>query len=216
MPQLAELVKARRSARNWSLRQLGTQIGVTPAYVADIEAGRRLPSSELKERLAAVLEIPMEELDAADSRLTPDLREWIEERPQLTVLLRSLRTMPESDMLIQRLSRLISRRSKPQAPRGFLVIWESELRAIAADANAWSVETGGDLFGRWHDVPTVLLATRQDQQHSGTTHIFGWTLNTCAGLVKPWPPIGPSGTSVTGTHTTDSVCLHQAAAIAVA
>ena len=160
MPELAELVKARRSARNWSLRQLGTQIGVTPAYVADIEASRRLPSSELKERLAAVLEIPMEELDAADSRLTPDLREWVEERPQLTALLRSLRTVPESDMLIQRLSRLISRRSKPQAPRGFLVIWESELRAIAADANAWSVETGGDLFGRWHDVPTVLLATK--------------------------------------------------------
>src|SRR6266568_4594302 len=101
MPELAELVKARRSARNWSLRQLGLQIGVTPAYVADIEAGRRLPSSDLKERLSAVLEIPMEELDAADSRLTPDLREWIEERPQLTTLLRSLRTVPESDMLIQ-------------------------------------------------------------------------------------------------------------------
>lgn len=50
--------------RNWSLRQLGAQIGVTPAYVADLEAGRRLPSAELKARLTTVLEIPAEELAA--------------------------------------------------------------------------------------------------------------------------------------------------------
>jgi len=160
VPNIAGLIKNRRLARKWSLRQLGAQIGVTGAYVADIEAGRRLPSAELKERIAAALEIPLDELAAADVRLTPDLRDWIEERPELTGLLRSLRSSPESDMLIQRLSRLISRRSKPQAPRGFLVTWESELRAIAAEALAWSIETGGDLFGRWHDVPTVLLATK--------------------------------------------------------
>jgi transcriptional regulator with XRE-family HTH domain len=157
---LADLVKTRRLARKWSLRQLGTQIGVTPAYVADIEAGRRLPSVELKERIAAALEIPPDELAAADARLTPDLRDWIEERPELTGLLRSLRSSPESDMLIRRLSRLIGRRSRPQAPRAFLVTWESELRAIATEALAWSFETGGDLFGRWHDVPTILLATK--------------------------------------------------------
>jgi transcriptional regulator with XRE-family HTH domain len=153
-------VKRQRLARKWSLRQLGDRIGVTPAYVADIEAGRRLPSAELKPRIAAALEIPAEELAAADTRLTADLRDWIEEHPQLTTLLRSLRAAPESDMLIQRLARFISRRSKPQTPRGFLLTWESELRAIAAEASAWSIETGGDLFGRWHDVPTVLLATK--------------------------------------------------------
>ena len=160
MSELAELIKSRRLARNWSLRQLGAKIGVTPAYVADIEAGRRLPSADLKARIASALEIPTEDLTAADTRLTPDLRDWIEERPDLTGLLRSLRSSPESDMWIQRLSRFVSRRTKPQAPRGFLVTWESELRAIAAEALAWSVETGGDLFGRWHDVPMVLLATK--------------------------------------------------------
>lgn len=160
VPDIGELVKERRLRRNWSLRQLGSQIGVTPAYVADIEAARRLPSAELKDRIAAVLEIPAEELAAADTRLTADLRDWIEERPQLTSLLRSLRESPESEMFIHRLSRIINRRSKPQAPRGFLVTWESELRAIAAEASAWSIETGGDLFGRWHDVPTILLATK--------------------------------------------------------
>jgi transcriptional regulator with XRE-family HTH domain len=78
VPDIGELVKERRLRRNWSLRQLGSQIGVTPAYVADIEAARRLPSAELKDRIAAVLEIPAEELAAADTRLTADLRDWIE------------------------------------------------------------------------------------------------------------------------------------------
>jgi len=159
MSELSELVKSKRLACKWSLRKLAMQIGVTPAYVADIEAGRRFPSAELKERISEVLEIPSEELAAADNRLTPDLRDWIEERPKLTALLRSLRTSPESDMLIQRLTRIISRRLVPQVPR-FLVTWESELRAIAAESSAWSVETGGDLFGRWDDVPTVLIATK--------------------------------------------------------
>lgn len=48
----------------------------------------------------------------------------------------------------------------PQASDKTLVIWESELRAIAAEAAAWTVETGGDLFGRWQDDPTVFLATK--------------------------------------------------------
>jgi len=62
-------------------------------------------------------------------------------------------------MLIQRLARFMSRRSPPKAPTGLLLIWESELRAIAAEATAWSIETGGDLFGRWNETPTILLAT---------------------------------------------------------
>ena len=129
MSELTQLVKNRRLARGWSLRQLGTEIGVTTAYVADIEAGRRLPSADLKERLSAVLEIPFEELASADSRLTPDLRDWIEERPDLTLFFDRCEPPPESDMLIQRLSRFVRRRSKPQPSRGFLVIWESRGRS---------------------------------------------------------------------------------------
>lgn len=160
MAEFAEIIKNRRLARKWSLRELGSRIGVTPAYVADIEASRRIPSVELKAKIASALGIPSEELDATDVRITPDLREWIEERPHLISLLRSLRSSPESDMLIQRLARLTSRRTPPKVPTGLLLIWESELRAIAAEASAWSIETGGDLFGRWNEAPTILLATK--------------------------------------------------------
>lgn len=160
MAELGELIRKQRLARNWSLRRLGEEIGVTAAYVGDIEANRRQPSPELKQRISTVLSIAADDLEAADSRLSPELREWVDERPQLIAALRSLKTSPEADMLIQRLSRFLNRRYPPKTPRGMLVTWESELRAIAAEASAWSIETGGDLFGRWHDIPTVLLATK--------------------------------------------------------
>jgi hypothetical protein len=38
-------------------------------------------------------------------------------------------------------------------------IYESELRAIAAETLAWTTETGGSLFGFWRPEPTILLAS---------------------------------------------------------
>jgi transcriptional regulator with XRE-family HTH domain len=49
MAGLGDMLRSNRLARKWSLRQLADQIGVTPAYVADLEAERRLPGNELKE-----------------------------------------------------------------------------------------------------------------------------------------------------------------------
>ena len=50
--------------------------------------------------------------------------------------------------------------ARPHAAAAVLITWESELRAIAAEASAWTVETAGDLFGRWQGNPTVFLATK--------------------------------------------------------
>ena len=160
MSNLGELIKKKRMARQISLRDLGVKIGVTAAYVADIEANRRLPGADLKDKISAALDISAEELEEADDRLSSDLQNWVEQSPQVVSLLRSLRTSPQSDKLIQRLNRFLKRRSPRPPARGYLLTWESELRAIASEASAWSVETGGDLFGRWHDIPTILLATK--------------------------------------------------------
>jgi len=160
MSELGELIRRQRQARSWSLRRLGEEIGVTAVDVADIEANRRQPSQELKQRIASVLSIAADDLEAADRHFSSDLREWVEKRPHLISALRSLKASPEADMLIQRLARFLNRRYPHKTPRGFLVTLESELRAIAAEASAWSIETGGDLFGRWHDIPTILLATK--------------------------------------------------------
>ena len=91
MSDLGELIKKKRIARQMSLRDLGREIGVTAAYVADIESDRRLPSPDLKHKIAAALDIPAEELEEADNRLSSDLQDWVQERPQVVSLLRSLR-----------------------------------------------------------------------------------------------------------------------------
>ena len=52
------------------------------------------------------------------------------------------------------------KQARPQLSLGTLITWESELRAITAEASAWAVETGGDLFGRWQANPTIFLATK--------------------------------------------------------
>jgi hypothetical protein len=78
-------------------------------------------------------------------------------------------------MVIRRIVRLLGRRRKTghvalkvatsnapvaAAPAVGVVVWESELRAIAVETSAWSVETGGDLFGRWLEKPIIFLATK--------------------------------------------------------
>jgi hypothetical protein len=63
-------------------------------------------------------------------------------------------------MLLKRITRFVNARRKPKVAAAHLVTWESELRAMAAETSAWSIETGGDLFGRWTDSPVVLLATK--------------------------------------------------------
>src|SRR5262245_31374884 len=63
-------------------------------------------------------------------------------------------------MLLKRIARFVNRRRKPKDAAALLVTWESELCAIAEETSAWSIETGGDLFGRWTDSPVVLLATK--------------------------------------------------------
>jgi len=48
----------------------------------------------------------------------------------------------------------------PEKERSSILIYESELQAIGAESSSWDIETGGDLFGIWDDMPIVYLATR--------------------------------------------------------
>lgn len=202
MAELGELIKQKRLALKWSLRQLGAALGVTGAYVADIEANRRLPGPDLTERISSVLDIPSEELAAADYRLSTDLREWIEERPQLGTLLRSLRSSPESDMLIQRLTRFFNRRSPPQIPRGFLVTWESESARSPLKPRLGPLRQEATCSGGGTTSRPFFLQRKPDQAHSVITHTFVWTWNTSGSLAKRSHRIGLYGISVTGTPTT--------------
>jgi transcriptional regulator with XRE-family HTH domain len=51
-----------------SLRKLANQIGISGPFLSDIELGRRFPSAEILAKLAAALNIPVDELKQYDTR----------------------------------------------------------------------------------------------------------------------------------------------------
>ena len=79
---------------------------------------------------------------------------------RLVKLLRGRRAPPKAEPKAVASNATQSKSLAPVRSKGEVVIWESELRAIAAETAAWTVETGGDLFGRWLDKPIIFLATK--------------------------------------------------------
>ena len=55
-------VKARRIAQGLTQKELGDLLGVSNAYIAEIEAGRHTPGLELVERIAKALKTTASEL----------------------------------------------------------------------------------------------------------------------------------------------------------
>ena len=61
-------LREEREKKNISLRELAKKIGVSGAFLSDIELGRRFPSHDKIELLAKEIGIPIEELAQYDFR----------------------------------------------------------------------------------------------------------------------------------------------------
>lgn len=91
---IGEFLRERRTATGLSLRATARGVGVDPAYLARIEAGKVPPSEQLLGALAAVLECPEEELWLLAGRLPPSLRSAVERQPyRATAAFRGLAQM---------------------------------------------------------------------------------------------------------------------------
>ena len=85
----------------YSLRQTAFRIGVEPAYLSKIERGEVPPPSEATiYRLAADLGEDSDMLLAMGGKVSRDLQEIIQQRPQLFAeLIRQLKDVPEAAVL---------------------------------------------------------------------------------------------------------------------
>ena len=85
----------------YSLRQTAFRIGIEPAYLSKIERGEVAPPSEATiYRLAADLGDDPDMLLAMAGKVSRDLQEIIQQRPQLFAeLLRQLKDVPEAAVL---------------------------------------------------------------------------------------------------------------------
>ena len=65
---LGERIRELREGFDLSLREFARKLGVSAAFVSDMELGRRFPSDELLQRIARELKTPLDELKAYDAR----------------------------------------------------------------------------------------------------------------------------------------------------
>ena len=73
-----------------TLRALAEKVGVSAPFLSDLEHGRR--QTNLHDELAAALNVPVAELRALDSRVSPELKDWLSENPKLIALLRDMQS----------------------------------------------------------------------------------------------------------------------------
>ena len=155
--KIGEKVKKERIKRKISLREFARKLEISAAYLVDIEKGRRLPNYELLQKIADLLDIPLTALNRYNLEMPKHVRTWIEKHPLFSKIFRFVLKQTDPIKVIEELEE-VTAKTVPQAT--FLAIYESELQAIALDTSSWEVETGGDLFGIWGDIPIIYLATR--------------------------------------------------------
>ncbi|HEX3043890.1 MAG TPA: helix-turn-helix transcriptional regulator [Bacillota bacterium] len=62
MIEISEKIKKLRTAKNWSQEELAKRIGVAQQYISKYESGKTKPSYKILQKLAYVLEEPVEYL----------------------------------------------------------------------------------------------------------------------------------------------------------
>jgi transcriptional regulator with XRE-family HTH domain len=88
---LGSRIRELRQAKDISLREFAKKLGNSAAHVSDIELGRRYPSEEVLEAIAALLKEPVEELRSYDSGVpVEELKKLIEMQPAFGFALRKL------------------------------------------------------------------------------------------------------------------------------
>jgi transcriptional regulator with XRE-family HTH domain len=81
---LGQRLRELRDRADLSLRELAKRIGISSPFLSDIELGRRFPSEEILEKLAAALNVSLTELKKYDNREPiADLKRLMDSDPKL-------------------------------------------------------------------------------------------------------------------------------------
>jgi transcriptional regulator with XRE-family HTH domain len=87
---LGQRLRELRDKADLSLRELAKRIGISSPFLSDIELGRRFPSEEILEKLAAALKVPLEDLNKYDNRAPiADLKRLMDSDPKLGLAFRT-------------------------------------------------------------------------------------------------------------------------------
>lgn len=85
---LGEAVRSLREDQRLTLRALAEKVGISAPFLSDLEHGRR--QTDRYAELAEALGVAEASLRELDTRVTPDLKEWLTSNPRLVSLLKDL------------------------------------------------------------------------------------------------------------------------------
>lgn len=97
-----EFIKQKRTEKGLNLRKLAELMDIAPAYLSDIEKGKRnSPSSEKMAKLAELLELTEEEVllmndlaaEARTNTVAPDISEYVMSNGSVRIALRKAREL---------------------------------------------------------------------------------------------------------------------------
>lgn len=91
MKTLGERIRELREQSDVSLRELAKELKVSAPFLSDVELGRRHPSKDVLERLAAILKTTPEDLQKFDARPpVQELRRMAANNPAMGFALRGV------------------------------------------------------------------------------------------------------------------------------
>ncbi|MCL6589984.1 MAG: helix-turn-helix domain-containing protein [Firmicutes bacterium] len=96
MAEISEKIKKLRTAKNWSQEELARRIGVAQQYISKYESGKTKPSYKILQKLAYVLEEPVEYLIAPEES---DLDDFKIKDKDLLKLLAKLEYLDAGDLI---------------------------------------------------------------------------------------------------------------------
>lgn len=107
---LGERIRELREVADKSLRELAREVGVSAAFLSDIELGRRYPSDDVLDKIARKLGTTPQALDEYDTR--PPLDEMKRKSHTNPAYGFALRRMVEEDVSSEELLKLMDRLKK--------------------------------------------------------------------------------------------------------
>jgi transcriptional regulator with XRE-family HTH domain len=102
METLGSFIRKSREAKDISLREFARRIGISAAFVSDIELGRRFPSEDMLLKIAEELNQNAEELRKLDTRApVEEIKRMAEADPTFGLAFRTLvdRNIKAEDLL---------------------------------------------------------------------------------------------------------------------
>lgn len=68
MKTLGQTIRERREEKDLSVRELAKKADISPAFLSDVELGRRHPSEDTLTKIAQILGLPVADLRTLDTR----------------------------------------------------------------------------------------------------------------------------------------------------